>query len=269
MRETERRINPSRTVDTPKLNLAQFDPSKYQEKVPTPSNSAQSGWSCSASIHSNDNNILSPREQALADLNPLDLRKQPSVCTVSDVSSYDGTEFSLQNTKKVLNFESESQQSSLSDKYSSELESRDCVRNHNLYGEQSHFNAYGRSNSVDELEYDRPRRTRNTCRSNSCDDLDREETRVKLEQLVSSNAQHNDNASSDRLKPDTVNSSRHVPEMGSPLNSQRLRSIRQRTRNAIVNIMEHGEVCLEFVKTKHKEERVVEVFIITANGVQV
>ena len=264
--DTERRVNGPRTVETPKLNLAQFDPSKYQENVPTPSNSTHSGWSCSASIHSNENKMLSPREEALADLNPLDLRKQPSLCTVSDVSSYDGTEFSLQNTKKVLNFETESQQYSLNEKYSHELVNRDCARN-NQFVEQTHFNYYGRSNSVDELE-DRPRRNRNSNRSNSCD-LDRDDTRAKLEQLVSSNVQQSDGASACAVKTDTVSNSRPVSEMGSPLNSQRLRSIRQRTRNAIVNIMDNGEVCLEFVKTKHKEEKVVEVFIISADGMQV
>ena len=36
-----------------------------------------------------------------------------------------------------------------------------------------------------------------------------------------------------------------------------------------VNITESGDVCLEFVKNKGKEERVVEVFTISSDGLQV
>ena len=36
-----------------------------------------------------------------------------------------------------------------------------------------------------------------------------------------------------------------------------------------VNIVESGEVCLEFVKNKGKEQRVVEVFSISSDGQQV
>lgn len=33
-----------------------------------------------------------------------------------------------------------------------------------------------------------------------------------------------------------------------------------------VNIMDNGEVCLEFVKQKHKVDKVMEVFVISSNG---
>lgn len=36
-----------------------------------------------------------------------------------------------------------------------------------------------------------------------------------------------------------------------------------------MNILETGEVCMEFVKNKGKEQRVVEVFSISADGQQV
>ncbi|XP_041463144.1 serine/threonine-protein kinase PLK4-like isoform X2 [Lytechinus variegatus] len=54
-----------------------------------------------------------------------------------------------------------------------------------------------------------------------------------------------------------------------PLNATRLRPIRQRTRNAVVSIMPGGEVCLEFLKTKDGQDRVVEVLRISQDGMQV
>ncbi|XP_025084941.1 serine/threonine-protein kinase PLK4-like isoform X2 [Pomacea canaliculata] len=54
-----------------------------------------------------------------------------------------------------------------------------------------------------------------------------------------------------------------------PLNTQRLLPIRQKTKNAVINIMDNGNVCLEFVKNKGKEQRVVEVFSISSDGQQV
>lgn len=52
----------------------------------------------------------------------------------------------------------------------------------------------------------------------------------------------------------------------SPINSDRLRPIRQKTRNAVVNILEDGEVCLEFLKTKEGKDSVVEVCKISPDG---
>jgi polo-like kinase 4 len=57
-----------------------------------------------------------------------------------------------------------------------------------------------------------------------------------------------------------------IRDVVSPLNAIRLRPIRQRTRNAIVNILESGEVCMEFVKLKQKVEKVVEVMVISVDG---
>ncbi|KAL5012114.1 hypothetical protein ScPMuIL_010665 [Solemya velum] len=54
-----------------------------------------------------------------------------------------------------------------------------------------------------------------------------------------------------------------------PLSTARLRPIRQRTKNSMVTIMESGMVCLEFLKVRQKEERVVDVFVVSANGQEI
>lgn len=273
-----------RTFEAPRLNLAQaqFDPSKYQERVQTPSSS--SGWSCSASLHSNDAKV-SPRDHTDTSSQDM-LRKQASTClsALSDVSSHEGNEFSLQNTKKVLNFEGDSQPGSLNEQYYTH-DNGEYVSNSHTRQQVDIANRQmcNRSNSVDELEFDRPKYKMMEARSNSVDDLDLDEPRERLPKPVvptrSSGHENVNNSASgysgarsrseDKcLKPKQI-SSKQASEMGSPINSCRLRPIRQRTRNAIVNIMENGEVCLEFVKQKHKEEKVVEVFVISQDGMKV
>ncbi|KAF6040930.1 PLK4 [Bugula neritina] len=54
-----------------------------------------------------------------------------------------------------------------------------------------------------------------------------------------------------------------------PLTSERLRPIRQKTRNAIVNILENGEVHLEFLKSRSPTSSVMEVLNISPDGTQV
>ena len=54
-----------------------------------------------------------------------------------------------------------------------------------------------------------------------------------------------------------------------PLNSKRLRPIRQKTRNAVVSIIDDGEVCLEFFHHKNGEDRVFEVLRISQNGMKI
>ena len=54
-----------------------------------------------------------------------------------------------------------------------------------------------------------------------------------------------------------------------PLNAQRLRPIRQKTRNAVVSILEEGEVCLEFYQPKNGQDLVMEVIRISSNGMKV
>lgn len=290
--DNDNRANNPRTFDMPRLNSAQtqaqFNPTKYQERLTNPSNS--SGWSCSASMHSNDAKVISPREHTDASSHDMK-RKQSSMCTsaVSDASSLDGNEFSLQNTKKVLSFDGDSQSGSITDQheqYSHQYENREYVSNSQLRQNTDVNNRqlYARSNSVDELEFDRPRHKVMEARSNSMDDLDFDEPRERQPKPVSTLSSGHENLnkcansvaqcylathSTDASVKSKHVSSKETSEMGSPINSARLRPIRQRTRNAIVNIMDNGEVCLEFVKQKHKEERVVEVFVITQNGNQV
>jgi len=54
-----------------------------------------------------------------------------------------------------------------------------------------------------------------------------------------------------------------------PLNSERLRPIRQKTRNAVVSILDDGEVALEFFHHKNGEDKVFEVLRISQNGMKI
>lgn len=54
-----------------------------------------------------------------------------------------------------------------------------------------------------------------------------------------------------------------------PLNSSRLRAVRQRTRNAFINILHDGWVCLELIKQKGNVQKVVEVVKISPDGMQI
>ncbi|XP_073497636.1 serine/threonine-protein kinase PLK4 isoform X1 [Phyllobates terribilis] len=55
----------------------------------------------------------------------------------------------------------------------------------------------------------------------------------------------------------------------SPLNSERLKPIRQKTKNAVVSILDTGEVCMEFLKEQNSQERVREVLRISCDGILV
>ncbi|XP_027514638.1 serine/threonine-protein kinase PLK4 [Corapipo altera] len=52
----------------------------------------------------------------------------------------------------------------------------------------------------------------------------------------------------------------------SPLNARRLKPIRQKTKNAVVSILDTGEVCMEFLKEHHSQELVKEVLRISCDG---
>lgn len=54
-----------------------------------------------------------------------------------------------------------------------------------------------------------------------------------------------------------------------PLNSERLRPIKQKTRNAVVSILDNGEVALEFFHHKNGEDKVFEVLRISQNGMKI
>lgn len=63
--------------------------------------------------------------------------------------------------------------------------------------------------------------------------------------------------------------SKSLGDIVEPLNSKRLRPIRQKTRNAVVSIIDDGEVCLEFFHHKNGEDRVFEVLRISQNGMKI
>ncbi|XP_053113992.1 serine/threonine-protein kinase PLK4 isoform X2 [Hemicordylus capensis] len=52
----------------------------------------------------------------------------------------------------------------------------------------------------------------------------------------------------------------------SPLTAHRLKPIRQKTKNAVVSILDTGEVCMEFLKECHSQELVKEVLRISCDG---
>ncbi|XP_030047613.1 serine/threonine-protein kinase PLK4 isoform X2 [Microcaecilia unicolor] len=52
----------------------------------------------------------------------------------------------------------------------------------------------------------------------------------------------------------------------SPLSTHRLKPIRQKTKNAVVSILDTGEVCMEFLKEYNSQERVREVLRVSCDG---
>ncbi|XP_056419558.1 serine/threonine-protein kinase PLK4 isoform X2 [Hyla sarda] len=51
-----------------------------------------------------------------------------------------------------------------------------------------------------------------------------------------------------------------------PLSSERLKPIRQKTKNAVVSILDTGDVCMEFLKEQNSQEQVKEVLRISGDG---
>ncbi|XP_056010462.1 serine/threonine-protein kinase PLK4-like isoform X2 [Ostrea edulis] len=222
----------------------QFDPSKYQDtRSNTPSNS--SGWSCSLSLHSNDPKVVaSPAIHGYSDTSGHGISKR----SASDLSSQ-SSEFSLYNTKKVLNFESDSQHEKPRPKEGQDYESfsSHCSAKHS--SQRDYVGQFGRSKSVDDfLDSDI-----DTNFNNKPDKLSKPE--------VSRSVKSASTSSSDEGK-----GNKSIRNSVQPLSAVRLCPIRQKTRNAVVNIMDNGEVCLEFVKQKHKVDKVMEVFVISSNG---
>ena len=54
-----------------------------------------------------------------------------------------------------------------------------------------------------------------------------------------------------------------------PLNSVRLQPTRHRTKNAVLTILDNGEVCIEFIKKRGGQDRVNEVCRISGDGLRV
>ncbi|XP_075121607.1 serine/threonine-protein kinase PLK4 [Leptodactylus fuscus] len=66
--------------------------------------------------------------------------------------------------------------------------------------------------------------------------------------------------------PQQTASYRCLKSLIPPLNSERLKPIRQKTKNAVVSILDSGEVCMEFLKEHNSQERVKEVLRISCDG---
>lgn len=201
-----------------------FDPTKYQERINTPSTS--SGPSSILSLHSND-----PRQSDTSSTqdNLQGFYKTSLSATASDVSSQE--EFNLQNTKKVLNFESESWH----EKYKT-ADSGDAP--YGSYPHHRQLGQYGRSHSVEDMLDDKPRAKLPACvdlyyntniNNNSHKDV-LADSKVMTTGKMSS-------AKSKSSKSDgATTSDKSIWEVVSPLVAYRLRPIRQRTRNAIVSL---------------------------------
>ncbi|KAM9329358.1 serine/threonine-protein kinase PLK4 [Gastrophryne carolinensis] len=66
--------------------------------------------------------------------------------------------------------------------------------------------------------------------------------------------------------PQQASGFRSLRSIIAPLNSERLKPIRQKTKNAVVSILDNGDVCMEFIKEQNAQERVKEVLRISCDG---
>ena len=80
---------------------------------------------------------------------------------------------------------------------------------------------------------------------------------------------NSDHRKSDHQHKLDLSRSRSLGDVVEPLNAERLRPIRQKTRNAVVSILDDGEVSLEFLHNKHGQDCVVEVLRISPNGMKI
>lgn len=54
-----------------------------------------------------------------------------------------------------------------------------------------------------------------------------------------------------------------------PLNSSRLQAARHKTNKAVLSILESGEVVIEFIKKKGKDEKITDCCRISKDGIRV
>ncbi|XP_041359491.1 serine/threonine-protein kinase PLK4-like isoform X2 [Gigantopelta aegis] len=219
----------------------QFDPTRYQDHNScTPSTSS---LSCGNSFHSNSTGkFQSPAVPSEVSSGGDFVRTYLN--NVSDHSSQDG-QFSLQATKKVLTFDSKP----------GSLHEQEPVSANGHLGGNSNGNSvqYGGLSShlrniAGPIEFQSPYGHR----------VELSERDVVSCVKTSSSREYKNQQSKEK--------SAAVTELSAPLNCDRLRPIRQKTKNAVVNILESGEVCLEFVRHKGKQEKVIEVFSISSDG---
>ncbi|XP_030574885.1 serine/threonine-protein kinase PLK4 isoform X2 [Archocentrus centrarchus] len=67
-------------------------------------------------------------------------------------------------------------------------------------------------------------------------------------------------------KPSTDKPKKTLRDIVPPLCASRLKPIRQKTKNAVVSILDTGEVCMELLKCQSGQERVKEVLRISCDG---
>ncbi|CAF3791948.1 unnamed protein product [Rotaria sordida] len=60
-----------------------------------------------------------------------------------------------------------------------------------------------------------------------------------------------------------------IREKLQPLNTQRLKTLRQATKSFIMSIMDNGEVVLETMRTKGTKRRIVDVFRVSSDGLRI
>lgn len=75
--------------------------------------------------------------------------------------------------------------------------------------------------------------------------------------------------SHDRSCDQQEKKTKSISDIVEPLNCERLKPIRQKTRNAVVSITEDNEVCLEFLQEKENLNYVIEVLRISSNGMKI
>ncbi|KAK7904889.1 hypothetical protein WMY93_017496 [Mugilogobius chulae] len=77
---------------------------------------------------------------------------------------------------------------------------------------------------------------------------------------------HNRGLQPQTLKPAVKKDQKTLRDIVPPLSATRLKPIRQKTKNAVVSILDTGEVCMELLKHVSGQERVKEVLQISCDG---
>ena len=202
---------------------AHFDPAKYADQGPTPNTSA-GGWSVSLSTHSNDprslvspsthsndpRSLVSPAHHAINDTS------KPSInAGMTDIS---GQESSIVSKKGHM--------------YDTDPPSSWHERYHNMNDDildhkasKKMLNRFGRSHSMEDI-LDQDTRSEISAEVQHCfNDNNNVVTHSGASATSATNTVTKSSASTAKSIRDTI----------SPLNSARLRQIRQRTRNAVVS----------------------------------
>jgi len=80
---------------------------------------------------------------------------------------------------------------------------------------------------------------------------------------------HQQSSTSGQLAATSEINVEQIREKLQPLNTQRLKTLRQATKSFIMSIMESGEVVLETMRTKGTKRRIVDVFRVSHDGLRI